>query len=133
MPTHLNTLQNLPVQAVVAGDLWMERREQHAPLPYDDRVTIVAREHLDSGARLLYYRRPNEHRVQRLAQAIDGEIRFERVRLPPVGVPPNGDVHDADERLLASAHHGGVGPLASKDDHPSAPAEYRQTSVHPLA
>ena len=72
-------------------------------------------------------RRPDEHAVERLVEAVDVEVGLEAVELAAVAVAPDGDVEGAEAALVGPA----VEHLGGQQDHPGARAEHRHAVGRP--
>src|SRR5215218_1107299 len=110
----LHQLQEPLVHAGVVGQLRMERRYEKAPFTHQYRLAVQLGEHLDLGPGLAHTRRTDEDTAQRLVLPFELEIGLEARDLSAVGVPVDGDVHEAEV-------------LAVEDDHPRAGTEHRPT------
>ena len=74
-------------------------------------------------SRALDHGRPDEHRVHgRVAQERHGQLRLERLQLPPERVALHGHVQQRQDGLLVA------GDLARQDDHPRARPEQRRAA-----
>ncbi|MCO5556195.1 hypothetical protein L7F22_009739 [Adiantum nelumboides] len=132
-----------PVHPPVPGQLGVERRGEHRALPDRDRppccltrVDTVAGdirdrgEHLDVTAGLLDPRRPDEHRVHRVAgETGELQVGLEGVDLPAEGVAPHDDVEPAELVLVGSS----VQDLLGQQDHAGTRAVRGQAVAQPGA
>src|SRR3954452_19478324 len=113
------------MQSQVAGDLGVERGDEHPTLPAQhwpglSRAGLDRRQHLHRVTDPLDHRRPDEHAVDRPSiDAAHREIGLEAVELPAEPVAADTDV-DAPDRPLAGPP---VGHVASQQDHAGAGAE----------
>src|SRR5712691_5596909 len=96
----------------VVGQLRVERRDDDAPLPQENRLAVVLGEHLDLGPDVRDARCADEDAAQRLVRSLEFEIGLEARDLATVGVPLDLEVEQAE-----------VAPV--EEDHPRARAEDR--------
>src|SRR6266581_3756335 len=86
-PDKAHLLEEQFVQPRVVGQLWMERRDEEAPLPREHRMTVHLGEHLHVGPGVLDPGCADEHGPQRLRLAIQLQVGLERRRLATERVP----------------------------------------------
>ena len=117
------------MQTSVPGKLGVERRHQHRPLPAQHRpLGAIGSRHsgqdLHSGSYPFDHGRPDEHGVERVAQAFHVQIGLEGVDLAPEGVAAHIDVDDPEGVLVGPA----VEDVSGEQDHPGTGPEGR----HPV-
>src|SRR5438445_10285218 len=112
------------VHARIFRQLGVERRDEEATLPQEDRLTLVLCQDLDVRPCLAHARRTDEDAAKRLVIPSEPEIRLEARHLAAVGVPVDFEVDHAEM-------------LAVEDDHARArtehgPGERAQRLVEPV-
>src|SRR3954453_2854215 len=85
-------LQEQFVQPRVIGQLWVERRDEVAPLAREHRPAVDLAEHLHLGPEVLDPRRADEDRADRLVRALDVQIGLEGCDLAAERVPTHRHV-----------------------------------------
>src|SRR5687767_9686405 len=90
----------------------MERSDEEAPLPEQDRLTVELAQHLHAVAGALKARRTDEDASQRSVLSGQLEVGLEAEHLPPIRVPGHLEV---DEAEVVTVEH----------DQPGAGAEDR--------
>src|SRR5438105_2684207 len=103
-------IQEKLVDARVVGELGMERRNEHAPLPREHRMAVDLGEHLDVGAGVVDPRRADEDPPHGLAET-DVEVGLEAAHL-------------AAERVALHTEVGEPEVVAIENDHPRARSEH---------
>src|SRR4051794_6409000 len=101
----------------------MERRHQNVLPPGRDDPLTYRRQNLDPRSHVLEERRPDKDPRERLVEALDLEVRFEGVDLPPEPVALDQGVHQAEKRLARPRRR------RRREDHPRARAPDRTTLV----
>src|SRR5215213_9420744 len=102
-------LQKTFVDARVVRQLGVERRDEETPVAQQHGLAVVLGQHLDVRAGLANSRCADEDAAERLVVAVQREIGLERRHLPPVRVPVDDEVDEAE--VLAVEHdHPGAGP-----------------------
>src|SRR5438874_1595662 len=102
-------IQEKLVDARVVGELGMERRDEHAPLPREHRMAVDLGEHLDFGAGVVDPRRADEDPAHGLAET-NIEVGLEAAHL-------------ASERVALHTEVGEPEVVAIENDHPRARSE----------
>ncbi len=117
------------MDAVVVGQLGMERRGDQRAVPHQHRLPVDAREYVHVAAGALDHRCPDEHRVEgAVVQARHDEIALEAVDLPAERVAPDIDVEHGEAALIVSP----VEHVRCEEDHAGAGAERRKPAGQPL-
>src|SRR4051794_28012825 len=99
-----NLIQKELVDARVVGQLRMERGDEDAPLPREDRMTVDLGQHLDVGASVLDPRRTDEDGAHGLVAVTDVEVGLERVHLAAEGVAAGRDVGEPEVLTVEHDH-----------------------------
>src|SRR5437016_5247001 len=99
-PKQLHEIEEPPVDAQIAAEFRMERGRDQVALSREDDPILVTGERRarapgpqDGGG-------PNEDAVERRVEAIDDEVRLERLPLPPERVAVDRHVHEAEQLRL---------------------------------
>src|SRR5437879_12261050 len=99
-PKRLHAIEEPPVDAQIAAGFLMERGRDQVALSREDDPILVTGERRarapgpqDGGG-------PNEDAVERRVEAIDDEVRLERLPLPPERVAVDRHVHEAEQLRL---------------------------------
>ena len=114
------------MDAKVVRELGVEGADEEPSLPEQHGLAVQLGEDLDGGTGLVDARRPDEDPAKGLGVAGELQVGLEARDLPPVGVPPDGDVHEA-EVLPVEEDHPGAGP----EYRPLEPAESLLEAVDP--
>src|SRR5437763_9481916 len=112
MPSFLHGRQEQLVHARILRQLRVERGDEEATLPKQDRFAVVLREHRDVVPCFPQARRADEDAAKRPRVSGDAKVGLEARNLPAVRVSLDIDV---DEAEVVSVEH----------DHPGTRAEHR--------
>src|SRR6478672_8208332 len=97
------------VDTRVAGELGMERRDDHATVAQQNRLAVELGQHLYIRAEVAHAGRADEDAAQGPVVTVEGEVGLEARDLPAVGVALHVDVDQAEVRAVEEDHPG-TGP-----------------------
>src|SRR4051812_5874948 len=90
------------MDAVVAGELRMERRRKDRALTHEHGLVIDASKYIDGLTGALDDRRSDEDAVERLVETVDSEVGLEAVDLAPERVAAHVHVEHAEADLVVA-------------------------------
>jgi hypothetical protein len=114
------------MKAIVTGEFWMKGCCENPTLANHYRVVVNGGKDFNSIPDFGDPGRPDEYCAERLVQALDGELLFERLVLSAKGISLDNDIKGSQQRLLALGHFSG------EEDHPGTCSIDRQAIFDPL-